>query len=78
MPLLQEKTGSAQTTRRFRQEIKAICDRDPLPDYRLFIDESVKPNKLVVMTRDGRKLINEANKTDKLAWLGRFLQKKIL
>ena len=77
LPLLLEKTGSSQTLRRFKQEIKEIVERDPLPDYRMFLDESVKPNKLVIMTRDNAKLVCEANKAGKLSWVSYFLQKKL-
>jgi plasmid replication initiation protein len=77
LPLLLEKTGSSQTLRRFKQEIKEIVERDPLPDYRMFLDESVKPNKLVIMTRDNGKLVCEANKAGKLSWVSNFLQKKL-
>ena len=63
--------------RRFKQEIKEIVERSTLPDYRLFLDESAKPNKLVVMTRDNAKLVCEANKAGKLSWVSYFLQKKL-
>ncbi len=77
LPLLLEKTGSTQTLRRFKQDIKEIIESDPLPDYRVYLDETVKPNKLVVMTRDNSKLVSEANKAGKLAWISGFWQKKI-
>ena len=48
-----------------------------MPDYRMFLDESVKPNKLVIMTRDNAKLVCEANKAGKLSWVSYFLQKKL-
>lgn len=77
LPLLLEKTGSSQRPSRFKQEIKEIIGRDSLPDYRLFIDEMAKPNKLVVMTRDNAKLLFEANKANKLSWVSYFLQKPL-
>lgn len=77
LPLLLEKTGSSQALRRFKQEIKDIVERDALPDYRVFLDETAKPNKLVVMTRDNKKLVAEASKAGKLTWLSHFLQKKL-
>ena len=74
---LQEKTGSEQSARRFRQEIKAIVEANGLPDYRLGLDESVKPAKLVVMTDNNAKLISAANSKGKLSWITQFLQKKL-
>lgn len=75
LPLLVEKTGSTQNLRRFKQGIKKIVEHNQLPDYRIFLDESMRPNKLVVMTRDSRKLFSEATKANKLIWVGQFLQK---
>lgn len=77
LPLLHEKTGSAQTARRFKQDIKEIIGRNQLPDYRIALDESVKPNQVVFLTRDNRKLITEANRADKLSWVAHFLQKNL-
>jgi len=75
--ILQAKAGSEQSPRRFRQEIKAIVTANNLPDYRLGLDESCKPAKLVVMTADNNKLVAAANAKGKLSWIAQFLQKKL-
>lgn len=75
--ILQAKMGSEQDPRRFRQELKAIVTANNLPDYRLGLDESVKPAKLVVMTADNNKLVAAANAKNKLSWIAQFLQKKL-
>lgn len=77
LPLLQEKTGSAQTARRFKQDLKDIVARDTLPDYRIGLDESVRPNKVVFITRDNAKLLLEANRQGRLSWISQFLQQKL-
>ena len=77
LPLLHEKTGSSQSPRRFKQDLKDIAARDTLPDYRIGLDESVRPNKVVFITRDNAKLLLEANRADKLTWIGQFLQQKL-
>lgn len=77
LPLLQEKTGSSQNVRRFKQEIKDIVARDALPDYRIALDETIKPNKVVFLTRDNRKLLMEATKANKLSWVSDILQRHL-
>jgi plasmid replication initiation protein len=74
---LQTKTGSEQSPRRFRQEIKTIVEANGLPDYRLGLDESVKPAQLVVMTANNAKLVFAANAKNKLGWIAQFLQTKL-
>lgn len=77
LPLLQEKTGSTQSARKWKQEIKAMVQADALPDYRMVLDESVRPNQVVFLTRDSRKLLAQANKAGKIAWLAKCLQKPL-
>lgn len=77
LPLLQEKVGSVQAARFFKQELKKIVAQDRLPDYRIVLDESVKPNMLYVLTRDTKKLMAEAAKQDKMKWLEGLLQKRM-
>lgn len=77
LPLLHEKTGSSQTPRRFKQEIKAVIERNSLPDYKVALDESVKPNQVVFLTRDNPRLFSEAHKAGKLEWLARISQKPL-
>lgn len=59
LPLLHEKTGSSQSLRRFKQNIKDIVSRDALPDYRIRLDETIKPNKVVFLTRNHCKIIEK-------------------
>ena len=75
--LLHEKTGSSQSLRRFKQDLKEIIVDDPLPDYHIALDETTKPNKAVFLTRDNAKLVFEANRADRLPWISRLLQKKL-
>lgn len=78
LPLLQEKAGSAQSASHFRQELRDIIKFNRLPDYRLALDESTKPNQLVFLTRDSKRLLFEANRVGKLQWLTTLLQKTML
>lgn len=73
LPLLQEKVGSLQSPRHFKQEVKNIIKRNPLPDYRLAFDQSVNPRQLVFLTRDNAKLIFEANRINKINWLAKLI-----
>ena len=75
--LLHEKTGSSQSLRRFKQDLKEIIANDPLPDYRIALDETTKPNKVVFLTRDNAKLVCEANRAGRLSWVSFFLQKTL-
>lgn len=75
--ILQAKMGSEQDPRRFRQELKTIVTANNLPDYRLGLDESTKPAKLVVMTSDNHKLVTAAHAKNRLSWIAQFLQQKL-
>jgi plasmid replication initiation protein len=77
LPLLQEKAGSTQSASHFRTELKDIIKNDRLPDYRLALDESSKPNQLVYMTRDNKRLVTEANRVGKLSWVSGMLQQSM-
>ncbi|MDE4928792.1 replication initiator protein A [Ralstonia insidiosa] len=77
LPLLQEKAGSTQSASHFRTELKDIIKNDRLPDYRLALDESSKPNQLVYMTRDNKRLVTEANRAGKLTWVSGLLQQSM-
>lgn len=74
LPLLQEKAGSTQSASHFRTELKDIIKLNRLPDYRLALDESTKPNQLVYMTRDNGRLMGEAGRAGKLAWISALFQ----
>lgn len=77
LQLLREKAGSTQELRRFKTEIKDIVANDGLPEYRIFLDETVKPGKLVVLTRDSKKLMSEAQKQGRVEWLQQLLQSNV-
>lgn len=77
LPLLQDKAGSSQSAGHFRQELREIIKQNRLPDYRLALDESTKPNQLVYLTRDYKRLVFEANRVGKLPWLSVLLQKTL-
>lgn len=74
LPLLQAKAGSEQEARYFKQEIKAVLKKNRLPMYKLALDESVKPNMLVYLTRDNPKLLAEATRQGKVEWVSNLLQ----
>ena len=72
-----QKSGSTQSASHFRTELKDIIKNDRLPDYRLALDESSKPNQLVYMTRDNKRLVTEANRVGKLSWVSGMLQQSM-
>lgn len=78
LPLLQEKSGSSQEARYFKKEIKALLKLDRLPDYRLALDETTKPNQLVYLARDYSKVLAEATRLNKIDWLSSLLQKSLI
>lgn len=71
--LLREKTGSVQTARRFRQELKNIIELNRLPDYRVALDEMIQPNDVVFLTKDHRKLFSELRNPNISEWIQRLL-----
>lgn len=71
--LLREKTGSVQTARRFKQELKAIIELNRLPDYRVALDEAVQPNDVVFFTKDHHKLFTELRNPNISEWIQRLL-----
>jgi len=77
LPLLQEKAGSVQEARYFKQEVKSILKANRLPDYKLYLDTTTKPNMLVYVTRDSRKLMAEVSKKGKFDWLAGLLQQRL-
>lgn len=74
LPLLKTKAGSEQEARYFKQDIKAVLKKNRLPMYKLALDESVKPNMLVYLTRDNPKLLAEATRQGKVEWISNLLQ----
>ncbi|RMN07937.1 MULTISPECIES: replication initiator protein A [Pseudomonas syringae group] len=66
--LMQQKCGSTQDLRYFRADVRKIIKRDSLPDYRMALDTSCKPHKIVFYTRDTKILSEELVASDKAAW----------
>lgn len=78
LELLRTKVGSEQAGPKWKQEMKRVSLENILPDYRVYVDESVKPNQAVFLTRDTEMLMDAANKQDKIAWLERILQPRLV
>lgn len=77
LPLLQEKTGSAQEARFFKQDLRAVIKLNRLPDYKIYLNKSERPNQVIFVTRDSKKLMAEAIKQNKVEWLQWVLQQRI-
>lgn len=77
LPLLQEKTGSVQEARYFKQEVKSVLKAQRLPDYKLYLDTTTKPNQVVYVTRDSRKLMAEASQKGRFDWLAKLMQQRL-
>ena len=52
-PILYEKSGSEGSYRRFKYEMLALVDRDPLPGYELALELGDGEPSLLMMRRDG-------------------------
>jgi len=77
LELLREKVGSEQSARKWKQEIKAMVTKHDLPDYRIFLDESVKPNQVIILSRDHKTLMEQAEKAGKVGWIEQVVQMKL-
>lgn len=77
LELLREKVGSEQSARKWKQEVKAMAAKHDLPDYRIFLDESVKPNQVIILSRDRKALMEQAEKAGKVGWIEKVLQMKL-
>lgn len=82
LPALHDKSGSASSPRRFRQDILEACSRSvaassQFPEYWFVLDESTRPGQVFFFTRDSAKLHSEARKSGKEVWLSRFLQTRL-
>ena len=77
LELLREKVGSEQSPRKWKQEIKAMAAANELPDYRLFLDESVKPNQVIFLNRTTKVVMEQATKAGKVDWVAQLLQKPL-
>lgn len=77
LQLLQEKTGCQQQIKYFRRDLAKIIERDLLPDYRVVIDETMKPPQVVFLTRDHRKLSLELLRGKQAGWYERLLTQRV-
>lgn len=66
--ILRQKSGSSQTLRHFRAEVRNIIRRDALPDYRVALDSSSQPQRVVFYARDSRLLAQELQRIEGYAW----------
>ncbi|APO88889.1 replication initiator protein A (plasmid) [Xanthomonas campestris pv. olitorii] len=66
--IMRQKSGSIQTLRHFRSDVRDIIRRDALPDYRVALDSSKKPHRIVFYTRDSKQLTKELQRIDGFAW----------
>lgn len=67
--LLAEKIGSSGPRHRLREDIKRSIKNDQIPDYKIGLDSKVKPDMVVFITRDSRKLHKELTQSlDVLTW----------
>ncbi len=64
--IMRQKTGSSQSLRGFRSEVRTIIKADSLPNYRVALDTSCKPHKVVFYTRDTNVLLEELRKAGNL------------
>lgn len=73
---LHKKTGTTQELKYFRRELNQIMDADRIPEYRVLIDESTRPAKVVFATRDNKKLLHSLRENNKLDWYSKLVQRK--
>lgn len=66
--ILRQKSGSSQSIRHFRAEVRNIIKNDALPDYRVALDSRSTPQRVVFYTRNNLTLIEELNRIDGYAW----------
>lgn len=74
LPALMEKSGSKQSPRDFMRMFAGGGCLETLPGYRVVIDDSVRPPKVVFLNRDSKTLHLEAVRTKRIEWLNRLLQ----
>ncbi|MES2208510.1 MAG: replication initiator protein A [Pseudomonadota bacterium] len=75
--LLQEKCGSTQISKSFANDLRKIAKENNLPDYRLLIDDSIKPTQVVFISRDMKKVLFEMSRANLVGWLTKLLQKHL-
>jgi len=72
--ILKDKCGSTQKMKYFVDELRNLSKDNGMPDYRLAIDDSVKPYQVVFFSKDSKKVMAEVNRTGQMEWFGRLLQ----
>ncbi len=66
--ILRQKSGSSQSLRHFRAEVRNSIKRDGLPDYRVALDSSKVPQRVVFYTRNNKSLLKELERIDGFEW----------
>ena len=66
--LLAGKLGTRVSRAKFRDELRQAIRDDALPEYRLALDKSAKPDDVVFYTRNSAKLAKELIRLDRSAW----------
>lgn len=66
--LLAEKLGTRVSRAKFRDELRQTIKSDALPEYRIALDLSVKPDDVVFYTRNNGKLHKELLHSDRHVW----------
>lgn len=67
--ILRQKSGTIQTLRHFRSEIRSIIKRNTLPDYHLALDiTNKKLQKVIFYTRNSKILMQELHRIHNFIW----------
>lgn len=66
--LLAEKIGTRVSRAKFRTELRQIIKDDALPEYRVALDTSTKPDNVVFYTRDSAKISTEIIRLGRAKW----------
>lgn len=66
--LLMEKVGTKVSRAKFREELRLIMMKDSLPEYRLALDTSAKPDDVVFYSRNSGKLAKHLIAQSLSAW----------
>ncbi|MRU27563.1 Replication initiator protein A, partial [Xylella fastidiosa subsp. multiplex] len=62
--IMRQKSGSVQTLHHFRSDVRNIIENDALPHYRVALDTSGKPHRIVFYTRNSKTLMKELERLD--------------
>lgn len=77
LPTLLEKSGCKKSSREFKRIFAGGRILDTLPGYRVVIDDSVRPPKIVFLNKDNQVLHLDAARKKKTDWLNNLLQLSI-